>query len=242
MPWRSPKFPVTLPTYDEMIGRDGVNDENYNERLMALCRPDRLNVLTIHAEVEGIARRDMFARFVERRSFLRRMASCLWRNSCASTLLQGMGRLRARKSLDAKAGWPVRRDRRSALPIRDRGDSLLRYRLVLEHRHSRIVVGTEFLTRWLESQACMTTRFLAGPTSASEDLLGPVRREISRPATRGGGWPIGRGARKLSTLNTAVTASDRSFMVPHRGAMAATGLTRGMSGWFGQLYSLRWSR
>lgn len=61
-----PQIPVTLPTYDEMIGRDGVNDENYNERLLALCRPDGLNVLTIHAEVEGIARRDMFARFVER--------------------------------------------------------------------------------------------------------------------------------------------------------------------------------
>ena len=60
-----PQIPVTLPTYDEMIGRDGVNDENYNERLLALCRPDRLNVLTIHAEVEGIARCDMFARFVE---------------------------------------------------------------------------------------------------------------------------------------------------------------------------------
>jgi undecaprenyl phosphate-alpha-L-ara4FN deformylase len=60
-----PQIPVTLPTYDEMIGRDGISDENYNEHLLALCRPDRLNVLTIHAEVEGIARCDMFARFVE---------------------------------------------------------------------------------------------------------------------------------------------------------------------------------
>jgi len=60
-----PQIPVTLPTYDEMIGQDGVTDDNYNERLLALCRSDRLNVLTIHAEVEGIARRDMFARFVE---------------------------------------------------------------------------------------------------------------------------------------------------------------------------------
>ena len=60
-----PQIPVTLPTYDEMIGHGGVNDENYNERLLALCGPDRLNVLTVHAEVEGIARRDMFARFVE---------------------------------------------------------------------------------------------------------------------------------------------------------------------------------
>ncbi len=60
-----PQVPVTLPTYDEMIGHDGVNDENYNDRLLALFSPDRLNVLTIHAEVEGLARRDMFARFVK---------------------------------------------------------------------------------------------------------------------------------------------------------------------------------
>jgi undecaprenyl phosphate-alpha-L-ara4FN deformylase len=60
-----PQVPVTLPTYDEMIGQDGVNDENYNDRLLTLCRPDRLNVLTIHAEVEGIARRELFAHFVK---------------------------------------------------------------------------------------------------------------------------------------------------------------------------------
>jgi undecaprenyl phosphate-alpha-L-ara4FN deformylase len=60
-----PQIPVTLPTYDEMIGCDGVDDENYNERLLAMCQPNRMNVLTIHAEVEGVARYDMFARFME---------------------------------------------------------------------------------------------------------------------------------------------------------------------------------
>jgi len=60
-----PQVPVNLPTYDEMIGQDGVTDANYNDRLLALCRPGQPNVLTIHAEVEGIACRDMFADFLK---------------------------------------------------------------------------------------------------------------------------------------------------------------------------------
>ena len=60
----APQIPVTLPTYDEMIGRDGVSDANYNERLLSLLRPGSLNVLTIHAEVEGIARSGLFIEFL----------------------------------------------------------------------------------------------------------------------------------------------------------------------------------
>jgi undecaprenyl phosphate-alpha-L-ara4FN deformylase len=60
-----PQIPVTLPTYDEVIGRHGVSDDDYNEYMIARLDPGRLNVLTIHAEVEGIACREMFVRFVE---------------------------------------------------------------------------------------------------------------------------------------------------------------------------------
>jgi undecaprenyl phosphate-alpha-L-ara4FN deformylase len=59
-----PQIPVTLPTYDEAIGRGGVDDATYNEYLLSLLRPDGLNVLTIHAEVEGCARRELFERFI----------------------------------------------------------------------------------------------------------------------------------------------------------------------------------
>jgi undecaprenyl phosphate-alpha-L-ara4FN deformylase len=61
-----PQIPVTLPTYDELIGRDGVTDANYNERLLAHLRPGQLNVLTVHAEVEGLARSTLFADFLDR--------------------------------------------------------------------------------------------------------------------------------------------------------------------------------
>ena len=59
-----PQVPVTLPTYDEVIGRNGVSDANYNEFLFARLRPDSLNVLTIHAEVEGLARETLFEEFI----------------------------------------------------------------------------------------------------------------------------------------------------------------------------------
>lgn len=60
----APQIPVTLPTYDELIGRDGVTDANYNEALLALIKPERLNVLTIHAEVEGISKAGLFEHFL----------------------------------------------------------------------------------------------------------------------------------------------------------------------------------
>ena len=60
-----PQIPTTLPTYDELIGRHGVGMRNYNERLLRRIVPGCLNVLTVHAEVEGIARADLFASFVE---------------------------------------------------------------------------------------------------------------------------------------------------------------------------------
>jgi len=60
------QVPVTLPTYDEMLGRDGVTDLNYNDRLIALLREDRPNVLTIHAEAEGGKCAAMFSEFLTR--------------------------------------------------------------------------------------------------------------------------------------------------------------------------------
>ncbi len=59
-----PQIPVTLPTYDEMVGREGINKNNYNDFLISQLKSDGLNVLTIHAEVEGIAFVEMFENFL----------------------------------------------------------------------------------------------------------------------------------------------------------------------------------
>lgn len=61
----APQVPVTLPTYDEMVGQNGITDENYNAQLLALIKPNQLNVLTIHAEVEGIAKAELFRQFLQ---------------------------------------------------------------------------------------------------------------------------------------------------------------------------------
>lgn len=58
------QIPTTLPTFDELIGRDGVTLANYNARMLDLIRPGQLNVLTVHAEVEGGACSGMFNDFL----------------------------------------------------------------------------------------------------------------------------------------------------------------------------------
>lgn len=62
----TPQIPVTLPTYDEVIGSNGITDDNYNDYLLSLVRPGELNVYTIHAEVEGMRRIDLFADLLDR--------------------------------------------------------------------------------------------------------------------------------------------------------------------------------
>ena len=59
------QVPTTLPTYDELIGV-ACTPETYNDHLLALIRPDCCNVLTIHAEVEGVACFDQFADFLHK--------------------------------------------------------------------------------------------------------------------------------------------------------------------------------
>lgn len=59
------QVPVTLPTYDELIGCDGVTDATYNRTLFDHMQDHALNVLTIHAEVEGGVKQALFAEFLQ---------------------------------------------------------------------------------------------------------------------------------------------------------------------------------
>jgi undecaprenyl phosphate-alpha-L-ara4FN deformylase len=64
--YKTLQIPTTLPTYDEIIGCNGVTESNYNDYIISLIEPGKLNVLTIHSEVEGIVCFDQFRRFTEK--------------------------------------------------------------------------------------------------------------------------------------------------------------------------------
>ena len=60
------QIPTSLPTYDEVIGKNGVTNLNYNDYMLSMVEPGRFNTLTIHAEVEGIAWFDLFVEFIQK--------------------------------------------------------------------------------------------------------------------------------------------------------------------------------
>ncbi|MFM9029389.1 MAG: hypothetical protein ACKOTF_01690 [Opitutaceae bacterium] len=63
---RTLEIPSTLPTLDELMGRPEFPDDALAAHLLTLLRPDRLNVFTLHAEIEGMGRREIFRDFLAR--------------------------------------------------------------------------------------------------------------------------------------------------------------------------------
>jgi undecaprenyl phosphate-alpha-L-ara4FN deformylase len=61
----TPQIPVTVATYDEVIGSDGIDNANFNAYILDQFKVGQLNVYTIHAEVEGIALHRQFIDFLE---------------------------------------------------------------------------------------------------------------------------------------------------------------------------------
>src|SRR5271154_2251008 len=62
--FRTLEIPSTLPTLDELMGRPGFPDSAIPGHLLSLLRSDRLNVFTLHAEIEGMGRRSLFREFL----------------------------------------------------------------------------------------------------------------------------------------------------------------------------------
>jgi peptidoglycan/xylan/chitin deacetylase (PgdA/CDA1 family) len=58
------EIPSTLPTFDELMGRPDYPDDRIVPHYLSLLRADRVNVLTIHAEIEGMGRRALFQRLL----------------------------------------------------------------------------------------------------------------------------------------------------------------------------------
>lgn len=59
------EIPTTLPTMDEIYGVDGADDRTIPSMWADALLPDGLNVLTIHTEMEGLSKLDVFDRFIE---------------------------------------------------------------------------------------------------------------------------------------------------------------------------------
>ena len=61
----TPEIPTTLPTLDEVMGRRELPDDAaVRDFYLSLCKPDALNVHTIHAETEGMGQFEGFAALV----------------------------------------------------------------------------------------------------------------------------------------------------------------------------------
>jgi len=54
------QIPTTLPTLDELLGRPEHPEERLVEQYLSWLRPGQLNVLTTHAEIEGMIKIDLF--------------------------------------------------------------------------------------------------------------------------------------------------------------------------------------
>lgn len=54
------EIPSTLPTFDELLGRPEFPDEKIVSHYLSLLRSDRPNILTIHAEIEGMMKLPLF--------------------------------------------------------------------------------------------------------------------------------------------------------------------------------------
>jgi peptidoglycan/xylan/chitin deacetylase (PgdA/CDA1 family) len=57
---RTLEIPTTLPTLDELLGRPGWSDGEIIAHYLRHLRDDTLNVLTLHAEIEGMAKLPLF--------------------------------------------------------------------------------------------------------------------------------------------------------------------------------------
>jgi len=102
-PIQPPQIPCTLPTYDEVIGRFGVTDASYNAFVFSQLRPGALNVLTLHAEVEGIARSALFATFLD--AAARHGVASVPLGDCLADRPQPPSARIVRGAIEGREGW-----------------------------------------------------------------------------------------------------------------------------------------
>ena len=63
--YKTLQIPGNLPTLDELLGRPEYPQTKLSSHYLSLLRTDRPNILTIHAEVEGMQMLDWFSEFLQ---------------------------------------------------------------------------------------------------------------------------------------------------------------------------------
>lgn len=85
------EIPTTLPTFDELMGRPEFPDEKIVSHYVSLLREDRLNVLTIHAEIEGMGKEALFIELLK--AFRERGVTYARLDEHAETLLRDRAKI-----------------------------------------------------------------------------------------------------------------------------------------------------
>jgi peptidoglycan/xylan/chitin deacetylase (PgdA/CDA1 family) len=102
----TPEIPTTMPTLDEVMGRADLRDAAaVRDFYLAQCKPDALNVHTIHAETEGMGELENFTALL--RTLKERGANFVKLGEWASRLNRAELPICevVRTSLPGRAGW-----------------------------------------------------------------------------------------------------------------------------------------
>ncbi len=102
----TPEIPTTLPTLDEVMGRRDLSDDSaVRDFYLGLCKPDALNVHTIHAETEGMGQLENFTALIralkERGATFVQLREVAWRLNRAELPACEV----VRTTLPGRAGW-----------------------------------------------------------------------------------------------------------------------------------------
>jgi len=102
----TPEIPTTLPTLDEVMGRSDLRDDAaVREFYLGQCKPDALNVHTIHAETEGMGQLESFTALIralkERGAKFVQLRDVAWRLNRKELPVCAV----VRTKLPGRAGW-----------------------------------------------------------------------------------------------------------------------------------------
>ncbi|HET9642244.1 MAG TPA: polysaccharide deacetylase family protein [Burkholderiaceae bacterium] len=93
-PCKHVQLPTTLATFDELIGKDGIDERNVGKAVLASTEADRDHVFTLHAELEGGLLAPAFERLLKG-----------WR--AQGHVLMALDDLRRHVVVDMLPQWPV---------------------------------------------------------------------------------------------------------------------------------------